>query len=160
MERGLTRTGVTMHKVAQRLDGGDVLAQHTIGIAAETDSIDVYLQSAAWARATVEELLEHLDDRWAAGRPQAEKQPYWKRPASELLTLHPEMSRAEALAIFRKYNSMTQVELGGAWFYVTAVEAGTAPLPCEVQRLSPTRALYRVRDGHLRLHIHPMEVRT
>ena len=160
MERELSCTGVTMHKVAQRLDGGDVLAQHTIDITADTDSIDVYLQSAAWARATVEELLEHLDDRWAAGRPQAEKQPYWKRPASELLTLHPEMSRAEALAIFRKYNSMTQVELGGAWFYVTAVEAGTAPLPCEVQRLSPTRALYRVRDGHLRLHIHPMEVRT
>lgn len=160
MERELSCTGVTMHKVAQRLDGGDVLAQHTIDITADTDSIDVYLQSAAWARATVEDLLEHLDDRWAAGRPQAEKQPYWKRPASELLTLHPEMSRAEALAIFRKYNSMTQVELGGAWFYVTAVEAGTAPLPYEVQRLSPTRALCRVRDGHLRLHIHPMEVRT
>ena len=71
MERELSCTGVTMHKVAQRLDGGDVLAQHTIDIAAETDSIDVYLQSAAWARATVEELLEHLDDRWAAGRPAA-----------------------------------------------------------------------------------------
>ena len=79
---------------------------------------------------------------------------------SALLTLHPEMSRAEALAIFRKYNSMTQVELGGAWFYVTAIGTGTASLPCGVQRLSPTRALYRVRDGHLRLHIHPMEVRT
>ena len=111
MERELSCTGVTMHKVAQRLDGGDVLAQHTIDITADADSIDVYLQSAAWARATVEELLEHLDDRWAAGRPQAEKHPYWKRPASELLTLHSEMSRAEALAIFRKYNSMTQ----GSW---------------------------------------------
>ena len=127
MERELSCTGVTMHKVAQRLDGGDVLAQHTIDITADTDSIDVYLQSAAWARATVEQLLEHFDDRWAAGRPQAEKHPYWKRPASELLTLHPEMSRAEALAIFRKYNSMTQVELGGAWFYVTAIGTGTAP---------------------------------
>ena len=94
------------------------------------------------------------------GQPQAEKRPYWKRPASALLTLRPEMSRAEALAIFRKYNSMTQVELGGVWFYVTAIGTGTAPLPCEVQRLSPTRALYRVMDGHLRLHIHPMEVRT
>ncbi len=55
---------------------------------------------------------------------------------------------------------MTQVELGGAWFYVTAIGTGTASLACEVQRLSPTRALYRVMDGHLRLHIHPMEVRT
>ena len=67
MERELSCTGVTMHKVAQRLDGGDVLAQHTIDITADTDSIDVYLQSAAWARATVEQLLEHLDDRPAAG---------------------------------------------------------------------------------------------
>ena len=50
MERELSCTGVTMHKVAQRLDGGDVLAQHTIDITADTDSIDVYLQSAAWAR--------------------------------------------------------------------------------------------------------------
>ena len=32
MERELSCTGVTMHKVAQRLDGGDVLAQHTIDI--------------------------------------------------------------------------------------------------------------------------------
>lgn len=55
MERELSCTGVTMHKVAQRLDGGDVLAQHTIDITADTDSIDVYLQSAAWARATVED---------------------------------------------------------------------------------------------------------
>ena len=70
------------------------------------------------------------------------------------------MSRAEALAIFRKDNSMTQVELGGAWFYVTAVEAGTVALPCEVQRLSPTRALYRVRGGHLRLHLLPKEARS
>lgn len=47
MERELSCTGVTMHKVAQRLDSGDVLAQHTIDITADTDSIDVYLQSAA-----------------------------------------------------------------------------------------------------------------
>ena len=39
MERELSCTGVTMHKVAQRLDGGDVLAQHTIDITADTDSI-------------------------------------------------------------------------------------------------------------------------
>ncbi len=130
MERELSCTGVTMHKVAQRLDGGDVLAQHTIDITADTDSIDVYLQSAAWARGRSRSSSSTLTtDGLPAGR-RPEKQPYWKRPASALLTLHPEMSRAEALAIFQKYNSMTQVELGGAWFYVTAVEAGTVSLPC------------------------------
>ena len=69
MERELSCTGVTMHKVAQRLDGGDVLAQHTIDITADTDSIDVYLQSAAWAR----------DGRAA---PRAPRRPLGRRPAA------------------------------------------------------------------------------
>ena len=69
MERELSCTGVTMHKVAQRLDGGDVLAQHTIDITADTDSIDVYLQSAAWAR----------DGR---GPPRAPRRPLGRRPAA------------------------------------------------------------------------------
>ena len=69
MERELSCTGVTMHKVAQRLDGGDVLAQHTIDITADTDSIDVYLQSAAWAR----------DGR---GAPRAPRRPMGGRPAA------------------------------------------------------------------------------
>ncbi len=160
MERGLPRTGVTMHKVAQRLDSGDILAQRPIDVTDAVDSVDVYLQCAAYAREMVEEIMEHFDDRWAAGVPQTERCPYWKRPAAELLTLRHDMSRDEALAVFRKYNSMTQVELGGSWFYVTDVTGGTGPLYREVQYLSPTRALYRVRDGHLRLHVHPMEVRT
>ncbi len=90
MERELSCTGVTMHKVAQRLDGGDVLAQHTIDITADTDSIDVYLQSAAWARATVEQPSSTSTTAGPpAGRAGGEAALYWKRPASELLTLHP-----------------------------------------------------------------------
>ena len=160
MERDLPRTGVTMHKVAQRLDGGDILAQRTIDVTGEVDSVDIYLRCAAYAREMAEDIMEHFDDRWAAGRPQTEKCPYWKRPASELLTLHRDMSREEALTVFRKYNSMTQVKLDGRWFYVTDITGGTGPLYRAVQYLSPTRVLYRVRDGHLRLHVHPMEVRT
>jgi len=159
MERDLPRTGVTMHKVAQRLDGGDILAQRTIDITEEMDSVDIYLRCASQAREMVEGVMEDLDARWAAGEPQTGQHPYWKRPADPLLTLCHGMSRKEALAVFRKYNSMTQVELEGAWFYVTDVTTGTGPLYCEVQHLSPTRVLYRVQDGHLRLHIHPMEVR-
>ncbi len=69
------------------------------------------------------------------------------------------MSRAEALAIFRKYNSMTQVELSGAWFLCDRGRNRHGSLPCEVQRVPHAGALPRM-DGHLRLHIHPMEVRT
>lgn len=159
MERDLTRTGVTMHKVAQRLDGGDVLAQRAIDVTDEMDSVDIYLRCAAAAREMVEDLVDHLEERWAAGLPQTGKYPYWKRPADPLLTLSHAMRRSEALAMFRKYNAMTQVELGGAWYYVTAVMTGTGPLYRDVQYLSPTRVLYRAADGHLRLQLQPMEVR-
>lgn len=70
MERELSCTGVTMHKVAQRLDGGDVLAQHTIDITADTDSIDVYLQSAAWGA------------RDGRGPPRAPRRPLGRRPTA------------------------------------------------------------------------------
>lgn len=96
MERELSCTGVTMHKVAQRLDGGDVLAQHTIDITADTDSIDVYLQSAAWGA------------RDGRGPHRAPRRPMGGRPAAggkatlleasrvRAADAAPEMSRADA----------------------------------------------------------------
>ena len=160
MERGLTRTGVTMHKVAQRLDGGDVLAQRAVDVTDGVDSVDIYLRCAAHAAEMARDIAEHLDDYWASGRPQTEKLPYWKRPADELLTLTHDMCRADALDMFRRYNSMTQVLLDGAWYYVTGLTAGATPLHSDVRRLAPDRLLYRVGDGHLRLHVHPREVRA
>lgn len=89
MERELSCTGVTMHKVAQRLDSGDVLAQHTIDITADTDSIDVYLQSAAWAR----------DGR---GAPRAPRRPLGRQPAAGGKAALLEASRVRAAdAAFR-----------------------------------------------------------
>ena len=158
MERALPRSGVTLHKIAPALDQGDILAQRAFAITDAMDSIDVYLRCAANAREMTEEVVGHLDSCWAAAQPQREKLPYWRRPESRLLTLHHDMSSGEALAVFRRFNAMTQVELNGAWFYVTAVAAGTAPLLADVRQLAPSRVLYRVRDGHLRLHIHPVEV--
>ena len=158
MERALPRSGVTLHKIAPALDQGDILEQRAFAITDAMDSIDVYLRCAANAREMTEEVVGYLDACWAAAQPQREKLPYWRRPESRLLTLHHDMSSGEALAVFRRFNAMTQVELNGAWFYVTAVAAGTAPLLADVRQLAPSRVLYRVRDGHLRLHIHPVEV--
>ena len=158
MERSLTRGGVTLHKLAQQLDQGDILAQRAFEITDAMDSVDVYLRCAANAREMTEEVIGNLDACWAAAQPQREKLPYWRRPESELLTLRHDMSGREALAVFRRFNAMTQVELNGAWFYVTAITAGSAPLLADVRQLAPSRALYRVSDGHLRLHIHPTEV--
>ena len=160
MERGLTRSGVTMHKLAPRLDQGDILAQREVTITAGMDSIDIYLQCAAHAREMIEEIGEDLEKAWQASRPQKEKMLYWKRPEAFQLTLHHELNREAAQEVFRRYNSMTQVCLQGQWYYVTALSAGLNPLEEEARFLSPGSLLYRVRDGHLRLQIRPMEEET
>ena len=160
MERGLTRSGVTMHKLAPRMDRGDILAQREIAITAGMDSIDVYLQCAAHAREMIAEIAEDLEGHWQSSRPQKEQLPYWQRPESSLLTVHHEMNRQAALEVFRRYNSMTQVFLEGQWYYVTALSDGLSPLEEDVRFLSARHLLYRVIDGHLRLQIHPTEEET
>lgn len=158
MMRGLARTGVTMHKIAPKVDQGDILGQRSVAITDEMDSIDIYLHNSAHAREMLEDIVKNLDTYWETAHPQHEIQPYWLRPDTERMTLHHAMTREEALAVFRKYNSMTQVQLNGEWFHVTAIATGTGPMQDEVLFLTPVRLLYRLKDGHLRLHIHPMEV--
>ncbi len=157
MERELARTGVTLHKLAARLDRGDILTQRSVELTPQTDSIDVYLRCAAHAREMTEELIEDLEGFWQRAVPQTEKLPYWKRPSDPLLTLEHTMTRAEAQVVFQKYNSMTQVLAEGEWFYVSGMNAGGAPLDRAVRRLSPTLLLYQVRDGHLRLNVRSKE---
>ena len=159
MAQGLRRTGVTMHKITPVLDSGDILAQRSFEIAPEMDSVDVYLRCAAHAKEMLEEILLDFDGAWAKARKQTGRMPYWKRPAPEGLTLLHGMTRAQALAVFRRANGMTQVELGGRWYYVSALMTGAEPLPQQEQPVSGGRWLYRVADGHLRLSVHPIPER-
>ncbi len=157
MTQGLPRSGVTMHKLTRELDRGDILAQRSFAISPEMDSIDVYLTCAACAREMLADILDDFDTVWCGAQPQAVLSPYWPRPGQEKLTLLPDMTRREALAVFRCCNSTTQVFVHGVWYHVTALSEGIAPVRTP-QFLSPGRLLYPVKDGHLRLHVHPMEV--
>lgn len=157
MDRGLARSGVTLHKLAPRLDQGDILAQRIVENLQEKDSIDVYLSCAAYAREMTEEIMQNLEGYWKQAMVQKEKFPYWKRPEDEHLTIAHTMTGAQARAVFRKYNSMTQVQLDDAWYYVTGMDVGTV-MPEEGERwISPVRLLYRVQDGHLRLDVRKKE---
>lgn len=162
MERELPRTGVTLHTLAPKVDSGRILAQRSFPITAEMDSVDVYLTCARYARALLEELMRDFDRLWATARSQGEKCPYWRRPAAERLTLNHAMRCEEARALWRRFNSLTQVELAGKWYYVTALMTGTAPLSVTEttlvpeQRIAPDCWLYQLSDGHLRLNTCPI----
>ena len=160
MSLGLTRTGVTMHKVAPQVDSGQILAQREIDITPEMDSVDVYLQNAANARQMLEEILKDLDGAWERAVPQREQMHRWRRPEPALLTLTHGQTRAEAEQVFRRANCMTQVRLGERWYYVSALLTGPTPLAEDLRALAEDRWLYRVTDGHLRLVVHPIPERS
>lgn len=157
MERGLLRTGVCLHELVSHLDSGDLLAQRQVEVTPDMDSIDVYLRCAACAAEMTREVLEDLDKAWREAAGQTERLPYWKRPDEGKLTLDHGMTRAQAKEVFRRYNTLTQVSLGGKWYFVTALLSGPVPLEEEERQLAPERWLYQVRDGHLRFHVIPKQ---
>ena len=160
MQRELSVTGVTLHKLVNKLDLGDIIDQRSMEIEPETDSIDIYLRLGAYALEMTGNLMKNFDECWLNAKPQSKGYPYWKRPDSELLTLHHELSIADAFDIFRKYNSMTQLELNGIWYFVTSMMSGSELLSHDTWQLSPTLLLYRIKDGHLRLQIQPKETQA
>lgn len=153
MERDLKETGVTMHKIAARLDRGAVLDCCKVEITPDMDSIDIYLQCAEGALKMIRRMMENFDKEWneAAKQPEDKTYPYWKRPGREKLTLTHEMTLKEAKDCFRRYNQLVQAEIGNHNYYVRALDTGTALVSEDVRAIREDMVLYRVRNGHLRL---------
>lgn len=157
MERGLSRTGVTMHKVVSETDAGDVLFQEPIAIAPEMDSVDVYLESSGRALEMTKRLLADFEGEWNAARPQGCLGERWAKPAGDGRLLDHGMTVAEAMATHRRFNQMTLVRLGGRLHHVVTIEPGRAALPTSEVGIAPGRFLYAVSGGHLRLTALPQE---
>ena len=153
MERDLKETGITMHEIASRLDGGAVLDSYRVEISPERDSIDIYLECAKGAREMIGRMMEKFDEEWNAAREQPEdrRYPYWKRPKKEKLTITHSMTGKEAKECFRRYNQLVQVEIGGQEYFIRALDVGNASVEEDVRAIREDMVLYRVQDGHLRL---------
>ena len=157
MERGLERTGVTMHKIVSETDAGDVLFREPIAIAPEMDSVDIYLESSRHALAMTRQLFADFDRHWNAAREQEQCLPQEVKPSGEVRLLDHGMCVAEALARHRSFNQMTLVRLGGRLCHVVTIEPGRAALPEPTVEIAPGRFLYGLADGHLRLTVLPQE---
>ena len=158
MERGLERTGVTMHKIVSETDAGDVLFREPIAITPEVDSVDVYLESSRRALEMTKRLFADFENVWNAARPQERLGECWTKPAESGRTLDHGMTVAGALATHRRFNQMTLVRIDGRLHHVATIEPGRAALPESEVEIAPGRFLYAVSDGHLRLTVSPQEV--
>ena len=153
MERELPKTGVTMHKITNDLDCGDILDQRAVTITDQMDSIDIYLKNAENTLLMLQALMEDFEGTWNQAQPQGEVIPYWKRPADALLRVTHDMTVAEALGCFRKFNGMTEVILNGKIHFVFAMMSGNAMLPKPEMQVKADLWLFALADGHVRVTV-------
>ena len=158
MERGLARTGVTMHKIISETDAGDVLFREPVEITPEMDSVDVYLESSRRALEMTKRLFADFENVWNAARPQERLGERWAKPAESVRLLDHGMTIAEARATHRRFNQTTLVRLDGRLHHVVTIEPGRATLPASEIEIAPGRFLYAVPDGHLRLTVLQQEI--
>jgi len=151
MERGLKTTGVTIHKLTDDIDGGDILCQQKIIVGEKDDSIDLYLYAAAAAEYMTKEMLKDFNRVWKCGQKQTARLPYWHRPEIRLMRLNHSMTVEEALSVFRKYNQMTEVEYDAKGWYIEAMSSGNADIGTREIQIRKHKLLYGVKGGHLRL---------
>lgn len=156
LARGYTESGVTIHKLASRLDCGDIVMQRRYVIDPLDDSVDLYLKAGQLAREMAETLMPDFERYWQKAIPQTVVLPYWNRPELLNMTLRHEMTVTEAWACYHRFNKMTEVRIDGQRFHVDGFVAGHAMIgirDADVIFVRETRVLFGVTDGHLRLDI-------
>lgn len=153
LARHPAETGVTLHKIAPELDAGDIVDVEKFALKPEMDSVDVCIKNRQAGLALTKRLMADFEGAWnrAVPQPASDGTDLCPRPDDGLLTLKPEMTTAEAMVVYRIYNQMTRVELGGEMRLVMTMEPGSVvPDEAEIQ-LEENRWICRTADGHLRI---------
>lgn len=137
--RGLTESGVTLHKLAPRFDEGDILAQTPFPVAPDETLPSLTAKLQAAAPPLLREFFADPDRLWANARPQPAGE-YWPQPTEADMTITPQTSAEQADRILRAF-------AGVGCFYATdgkriplaraAVTAHPTPFPLADAYLTP-----------------------
>ena len=143
--RGMTESGVTLHKLAPRFDEGDILAQMAFPLSPDEDlqTLTGKLQTAAVS--LLEAFFADPALAWANARPQ-EKGEYWPEPTEREMTIFPTMTVAEADRILRAFRGVSCYfsREDGVRIHVREGRAGKAIPPA-------TEGVYALWDGYLEI---------
>lgn len=161
-----TYSGVTIHKLAERFDRGDILLQRRFALTPEACSLDVYQHSAAVALEMVKSLLDKFDMYWENGRRQAQSGgSWWPLPTAEMVTITPAMSLADIHHTVRSFCYLTKAVLNGRSYAVKHIECmgddgkkyrslpPASPMVTEKRekRAEEQELVFRAQDGVVRL---------
>lgn len=100
--RGMTETGITLHRVAPGFDEGDILLQETVAVSPEDDLESLTAKLTAPLPAMMKTLVSDFDALLANARPQGEGE-YWPCPDERDYPITPDTPYAEADLILRAF---------------------------------------------------------
>lgn len=156
MYKGLKRTGVTIHKLVNVVDAGDIILQESFPICEEDSSIDIYNKCAKVQLEMVKKLMVGFEQLWENAMPQSEKCKYWNRPKEEELTITHDIKLDEAKRIYRCFNRMTKVTIQNVLYYVYSfevIESKTAKFEETINYINEKLVVYKVLDGYIKISV-------
>ncbi len=100
--RGMKKSGVTVHKIAQDFDTGDILLQREFELEEKETLVSFMEKVYGVIPQMMEELVSDFENLWKSARPQPVEE-YWTAPVRDEMTVRKEMSAEEADKILRAF---------------------------------------------------------
>lgn len=100
--RGFKNSGVTIHKIAEGFDTGDILLQRGFELADKETLVGFMEKVCELLPEMLKELTENFDELYSRAVPQGEGE-YWEAPTEEDFTITPDMTADEADLILRAF---------------------------------------------------------
>lgn len=102
--KGLTKSGVTVHKLAKGFDEGDILLQHRFDLSND-ETLDTLTEKSQKAAAEmIKQVIEDFDTLWQNAVPQKGGE-YWQEPGDDERTITSELTVEQATLIKRAFGS-------------------------------------------------------
>lgn len=126
--RGAQKSGVTIHKIAEGFDTGDILLQKEFLLDKNDTHEDFMKKANALLPEMLETLIKGFDELYASAVPQGDGT-YWENPTESEYTVTPEMTTKEADLIFRAffgYECIYLTEKGRTYLLRARAKQGTS----------------------------------
>lgn len=159
--KGLKQSGVTIHKITEEMDSGDILLQKEFKVTNEDNLETISAKSQLLAKKMLSETLYNFHSYWKKARPQSKKFSYWGMPKPEDRALNWTKTGKELIKIVRafgKFDSLAKFD-GKEWVVQDAnfwkekhkLKPGTA-----VNRMSK-EIIIAVKDGFICLRSYKID---
>ncbi len=102
--KGIKKSGVTIHKITDRFDEGDILLQRECDVAADETLDTLTIKCQNLAADMIDPLLADFKTLWETATPQGEGE-YWPEPTDADRTITPDMSEEQKDLIKRAFGS-------------------------------------------------------